>query len=38
MTANRPVNHFGFLVSPVNNGNHWTNPPVIANTAPIDRT
>ena len=37
ITANWAFNHFGFIVSPVNSGNHCTNPPMIANTAPIDR-
>ena len=32
------INIVGFIVKPVNNGYHWTNPPIIANTAPIDST
>jgi hypothetical protein len=38
ITANCVFNHLGFKVNPVNNGNHWMNPAIIANTAPIDRT
>jgi hypothetical protein len=38
ITANCALNHFGFIVSPVNSGNHCTKPPIIANTAPIDST
>jgi len=38
ITANWAFNHFGFMVSPVNNRNHWTNHRIIVNTAPIDRT
>lgn len=30
--------HISFRVYPVNSGNQWTNPAIIANTAPIDRT
>jgi len=32
------MHHIVLIVSPVNNGNHWANPPMIANTAPVDRT
>jgi hypothetical protein len=38
ITPNWIFNHLGFIVSPVNRGNHCTNPPMIANTAPIDST
>lgn len=27
-----------FKVYPVNSGNQWVSPPIMANTAPIDRT
>lgn len=30
--------HISSRVYPVNRGNQWTNPAIIANTAPIDRT
>lgn len=30
--------HRSFNVYPVNRGNQWTNPPIIAKTAPIDKT
>lgn len=30
--------HVSLSVYPVNKGNQWTNPPIIANTAPIDNT
>ena len=38
ITANCAFSHLGFIVSPVNRGNHWINPAMIANTAPIDST
>lgn len=28
----------GFILTPVNKGNQWISPPIIAKTAPIDRT
>lgn len=30
--------HVLFSVNPVNSGNQWTNPAIIANTAPMDKT
>lgn len=38
ITANCAFSHLGFMVSPVNRGNHWMKPAMIANTAPIDST
>jgi hypothetical protein len=38
ITPNWIFSHFGFTASPVNSGNHWTNPHMTANTAPIDNT
>jgi len=31
-------NQDGFIDVPVNKGNQWTNPAIIANTAPMERT
>jgi len=31
-------NQDGFIEVPVNKGNQWINPAIIANTAPIERT
>lgn len=31
-------NHLLLRVNPVNNEYQWTNPAIIANTAPIDKT
>lgn len=36
--ANWVFNQFGFISSPVNSGNHWTNTEKIANTALVDGT
>ena len=38
MVKNWIFNHLGFMVSPLNKGYQWTNPAIIANTAPIDKT
>jgi len=38
ITANWAFNNFEFIVSLTNNWNYWTNPPMIANTAPIGST
>jgi len=38
ITTNRAFIHFGFIVSPVHRGFHWTNPPMIASTATTDKS
>lgn len=35
---NWAFNHLAFMVMPVNSGNQWVMPAMMANTAPIDRT
>lgn len=38
MTQNWVFVRVWFNVYPVNKGNQWVNPPIMANTAPIERT
>lgn len=38
ITAKWVLAHMSSRVYPVNSGNQWTNPAIIAKTAPIDRT
>lgn len=38
MVINWIFSHFGFKLVPVKRGNQWINPPIMANTAPMDRT
>lgn len=38
MIVNWVFSQEGFIVRPVNRGYQWINPPMMANTAPIDNT
>lgn len=38
ITINWIFKNFSFIVIPVNKGNQWTKPAIIAKTAPIERT
>jgi len=38
IVKNCVLSHEGLSDIPVNRGNQWINPPMIANTAPIDKT
>lgn len=38
ITTNCSFAHVWFSENPVNSGNQWVNPAIIANTAPIDNT
>lgn len=38
IVVNWIFSHCGFNLTPVNRGNQWINPPIMANTAPMDRT
>lgn len=38
MIKNWILSRYGFKFSPKNKGYQWINPPIIANTAPIERT
>jgi len=38
MTMNWVFSHIGFITVPEKRGNQWIKPPIIAKTAPIDKT